>query len=147
MCRINCGREILVENERTIMASRISARQVFPELSEDASLDIVQYRHVKDNLISRYVPAADKTFTFPVRGDRNELSPLDILLMFYQFGKPGEGCYIYGPTGCGKSSLVRQFCSRCGIGLMFITGHENMTITDLLGGLRIINGNSVFNEG
>jgi len=131
--------------EYSVNFQKVSAGQLFPELGE-SNINIVRLEHVTQNKISPFVPGEDRLFKFPKSGDSGT-TPLEILLAFYRYGKAADGCYVYGPTGCGKSSIVRQFCSRCGLGLMFRTGHENMEITELLGGLRIVDGNTVYQEG
>ncbi len=55
--------------------------------------------------------------------------------------------FSYGPTGCGKSSLIRQLAARLNYPVFEITGHERLEISDLIGHLTVQNGNMEFEEG
>lgn len=45
----------------------------------------------------------------------------------------GDGFYIWGPTGAGKSSFVREWCARTGIQLEEVNGHRRMMLNDHVG--------------
>jgi cobaltochelatase CobS len=45
----------------------------------------------------------------------------------------GDPLYIMGPTGCGKTSFVRQFAARANYPLIELTGRPNLEKSDLVG--------------
>lgn len=45
----------------------------------------------------------------------------------------GDGFYLWGPTGAGKSSFVRQWCALMGIPLEEVNGHRRMMLHDHVG--------------
>ena len=45
----------------------------------------------------------------------------------------GDPLFITGPTGCGKSSFVRQFAARANYPMIEVTGRPNMEKADLVG--------------
>jgi AAA ATPase containing von Willebrand factor type A (vWA) domain len=55
--------------------------------------------------------------------------------------------YIYGPMGCGKSSLVRQLSSRLNYPVFEVTGHSRLEFPDLAGHLTVRNGSMEFEYG
>ncbi len=87
---------------------------------------------------SDYTPKLDTRYQF-------HDSSRDIVVWFLM-EKP-EPLYLYGPTGCGKSSLIRQLAARLNYPVFEITGHERLEISDLIGHLTVQNGNMEFEEG
>ena len=59
----------------------------------------------------------------------------------------GEGLYLVGETGVGKSSLVRDICCKLNIPLYSMIGHMHVEWTDLAGGIGLKNGNTVAQTG
>lgn len=45
--------------------------------------------------------------------------------------------YLYGPTGCGKSSLIIEAAARLGIPLYVVTGHSRMETPELIGTYKL----------
>jgi cobaltochelatase CobS len=41
--------------------------------------------------------------------------------------------YLYGPTQCGKTSVLNQFANRLGIPVWSITGHRQLELAEMLG--------------
>ncbi|WGS88607.1 AAA family ATPase [Methylomonas sp. UP202] len=65
--------------------------------------------------------------------------PLRDALAF--FGNPnGDGLYITGPTGSGKTSLIEQVAARLHWGVQAVAGHGRLEFNDLLGQF-ILTGN------
>ena len=54
---------------------------------------------------------------------------------------------VWGPPGSGKSSLVAQFCARLNRPLIRVDCHADMDARDLLGGLRLVDGETVPQPG
>lgn len=59
----------------------------------------------------------------------------------------GDGLYITGPTGCGKTSLVCQVAARLNWPVQQITAHGRLELADLLGHHTLVNGNMTFVYG
>ncbi len=87
---------------------------------------------------SDYTPSVDTRYQF-------HDSSRDVIVWFLM-QKP-EPLYLYGPTGCGKSSLVRQLAARLNYPVFEVTGHERLEITDLIGHLTVDNGSMKFEDG
>lgn len=59
-----------------------------------------------------------------------------------------EPLFLYGPTGCGKSSFVQQVAARLGIPLFRITGNADTELAEIFGHYVLAeNGQTVFREG
>lgn len=54
-----------------------------------------------------------------------------------------EGLALYGPTGSGKTSLVRQICAMTGHGLVQVRGHERLEEPDLNLTMIVKNGQTM----
>ena len=55
-----------------------------------------------------------------------------------------DGLYLTGPTGCGKSSFVRQLYARLNAPLHQLVGHKRLLPEDLFGMHQIIAGDTVW---
>lgn len=59
-----------------------------------------------------------------------------------------EPLFLYGPTGCGKSSFVLQVAARLGIPVFCITGNADTELAEIFGHYVLgANGETVFREG
>ena len=59
-------------------------------------------------------------------------------------GSPnGDGLYLTGPTGSGKTSLLEQVAARLHWGVHTVTGHGRMELNDLLGQYRLVDGGAM----
>lgn len=75
------------------------------------------------------VPKADPNYVF-------RSSNVSDLCTFLQL--EGETfMYLYGPTGCGKSSLIIEAAARLGIPLYVVTGHSRMETPELIGTYKL----------
>lgn len=61
--------------------------------------------------------------------------------------RDGDGVYMQGPTGCGKSSFAYQVCVRLGIPVYEITIDRDTKWDDLVGNFGLVNGETVFMYG
>ncbi len=52
----------------------------------------------------------------------------------------GDGLYLTGPTGSGKTSLLEQVCARLHWGVHAVTGHGHLELNDLLGQYMLVDG-------
>lgn len=60
-------------------------------------------------------------------------SHLRDVLAWWQFGARGEGLYLTGATGTGKSSLVLQLAAKLNWPVQRVTGHCRLEFSDLVG--------------
>jgi len=81
-----------------------------------------------------YVPA-QKPYVF--RKDH-----LRDVLAFLGFPN-GDGLYLTGPTGSGKTSLVEQVAARLHWGIHAVTGHGRLELNDLLGQFMLVEGGAM----
>ncbi|PPD46934.1 MAG: CbbQ/NirQ/NorQ/GpvN family protein [Methylobacter sp.] len=81
-----------------------------------------------------YVPA-QKPYVF--RKDH-----LRDVLAFLGFPN-GDGLYLTGPTGSGKTSLVEQVAARLHWGVHAVTGHGRLELNDLLGQFMLVEGGAM----
>ena len=86
---------------------------------------------------SAYTPAIDPAYIF------HEASR-DVILWFLD---PQEPLYVFGPTGCGKTTCIRQLAARLNYPVFEVTGHGRLEFADLVGHLTVKNGNMSFEYG
>ena len=86
---------------------------------------------------THYTPAVDKNYIF------HELSR-DIIVWFTC---PVDPLYVFGPTGCGKSSCIRQLAARLNYPVFEVTGHSRLECPELVGHLTVKNHNMEFEYG
>ena len=55
----------------------------------------------------------------------------------------GDGLYLTGPTGSGKTSLLEQVAARLHWGVHAVTGHGRLELNDLLGQYRLAEGGAM----
>ena len=63
------------------------------------------------------------------------------------FLSPTDPLYVFGPTGSGKSSLVRQVAAKLNYPVFDITGHGRLEFADLAGHLTVDNGSMRYQYG
>ena len=63
------------------------------------------------------------------------------------FLSPSDPLYVFGPTGSGKSSLVRQVAAKLNYPVFDITGHGRLEFGDLAGHLTVENGSMRYQYG
>ena len=68
-------------------------------------------------------------------------------LMVWYSGLSTDGLYLFGPTGCGKSSALTVFCARLNIPLYEKTMYDGLEFEGLLGRTSILEGDTEFNYG
>jgi len=58
-----------------------------------------------------------------------------------------KNLYLYGPTGCGKTSIVENICNELGRKYLPINFNEEISADDFYGVYSLKNGNTVFEDG
>ncbi|MFB1489327.1 MULTISPECIES: AAA family ATPase [unclassified Thiocapsa] len=69
----------------------------------------------------------------------------DVLAFLHDAG--GDGMFLTGPTGAGKTSLINQVASRLNWPVQSVTCHGRMEISALIGQFVLINGSTKFVHG
>lgn len=86
---------------------------------------------------SPFTPALNHDYAF-------HESANDAIVWFLSASEP---LYVCGPTGCGKTSLLKQLAARLNYPVFDLTAHANLEFSDLVGHLSLENGNMVFEYG
>lgn len=86
---------------------------------------------------SSYTPNIDHDYIF-------HESSRDLIVWFLN---PTDPLYVFGPTGCGKTSCIKQLAARLNYPVFEVTGHGRLEFADLAGHHTIHNGNMTFDYG
>jgi len=86
---------------------------------------------------SAYTPDIDPNYVF-------HESSRDVVVWFIN---PVEPLYVFGPTGCGKTTCIKQLAARLNYPVYEVTGHGRMEFADLVGHLTVKNGSMTFEYG
>lgn len=86
-----------------------------------------------------YTPGAESDYEF-----RKDL--MTDIMAWWQIGD-GEPLFLAGPSGSGKSSVVRQICARLNYGLQHTVGHNRLEFPELASTMVIRGGNTVLVPG
>lgn len=121
--------------------------------------------HATDMIPARQVPVsqlfdipAPDHVTLPVRARGAHSLPVDAdylfrkdqvqLAMAFFFGpRTGEGLYIHGPFGSGKTSFVRNFLGRVHYPTLMVDWNYESEVEMLIGSKGIAMGDTLFEEG
>lgn len=90
-----------------------------------------------------WVPALDENYTF----HRESLGDVLNFLQEVWDGRTKDAQMLMGPTGSGKTSLVRQVCARLGAPLVEVTGHGRLEIPQLLYSKIAVDGTTMTVDG
>lgn len=93
-----------------------------------------------DDQESDYTPRADTDYVF----DRELVSDF---LAWLHFAGMGDGLYLTGDTGAGKTSFVLQMASRMNRPVQHVVGHARLELPSLVGQHVIKKGEMVFVHG
>ncbi|RXF78004.1 cobalamin synthase [Desulfovibrio sp. DS-1] len=86
---------------------------------------------------STYTPKADPDYIF-------HETTRDIVVWLMTASDP---LYVFGPTGSGKSSAIRQLAARLNYPVFEVTGHGRLEFPDLVGHLSVHQGSMEFRYG
>ena len=84
-----------------------------------------------------YTPAIDPHYSF-------HESARDAAVWFMNKLDP---LYLYGPTGSGKTSLIKQLAARLNYPIFEVTGHGRLEFADLCGHISLHNGTMRYEYG
>lgn len=86
---------------------------------------------------NEYTPKFNPDYVFPQwMGD-----------IFIWFRSLEEPLYIFGPTGCGKTSCLKQVAAKLNYGVYEVTGHSRLEFPELVGHHTVVDGNMRFEYG
>ncbi|TRZ47902.1 MAG: hypothetical protein D4S01_11355 [Dehalococcoidia bacterium] len=86
--------------------------------------------------LSHFVPEVDEGYEFPM-----------FTAECAKFLDHSLNIWLHGGTGCGKSSLIEQICAIGKLPLMYCSFHEDVKPDQLFGGFRLVDGNTVWQDG
>ena len=86
---------------------------------------------------SLFTPAVDHNYIF------HEQSR-DIVVWFIDASDP---LYVYGATGCGKTSVIKQLAAKLNFPVFEVTGHSRLEFPELIGHHVVRQGNMEFEYG
>lgn len=86
---------------------------------------------------SAYTPRFDPDYIF-----HESIRDLIVWLLH-----PTDPLYIFGPTGCGKTSCIKQLAARLNYPVFEITGHGRLEFADLAGHLTVRKGSMSYEYG
>ncbi len=86
---------------------------------------------------SSYTPTIDTQYVF------HECSR-DLVVWLLD---PQDPLYLYGPTGCGKTSAIKQLAARLNYPVFEVTGHGRLEFADMIGHLAVREGSMHFEYG
>lgn len=92
-----------------------------------------------DHSMTDLVPAIDPSHSF-------DLDQIRVILAFFSSDSP-DGLYLVGPTGSGKSSLIRQTAARMHWPLFEITANQRLEYSSLIGQWALIKGDFEWIDG
>lgn len=95
------------------------------------------------DLSNPFVPQKDDSYRFHMES----LKPVLQWLHMRRAMGDKDSLFLTGPTGAGKSSLIRQVCARLGIPLQQINGHRYLEVAELYGRTSIIGGDTMYIDG
>lgn len=88
---------------------------------------------------TKYTPPLDEDYIF-------DESLIDILV-WLSSENANDSLYVEGPTGCGKTSLLKQVFARLNIPVYEINANARMEFQDLVGMHSLRDGNTEFSHG
>lgn len=110
-------------------------------LNVPASLTVPGF--ASDSSVEHLIPTSDPNYRFRVDSLRDVLGWHE---MTTNHGAD-EGLALIGPTGCGKTSIIREVASRLNIPVHIVNGHARFEVKDLFGGYVVIGGDTLFQDG
>lgn len=88
-----------------------------------------------------YTPIPDPNYRF------HESSRDIIVWLMCPPQSRADPLYAFGPTGCGKTSCIKQLAARLNYPVFEVTGHGRLEFADLAGHLAVKDGNMLYEYG
>jgi len=87
--------------------------------------------------VCTYTPTVDPHYVF-----HDTMREIVVWLM-----SPSDPLYVFGPTGSGKTSLIRQLAAKLNYPVFDVTGHGRLEFADLIGHMTVVDGSMKFEHG
>lgn len=126
--------ELAWDNRIQTLHSPTDSKVLIPN-AQDASVSVSDPN--LDPLILPYIPRLNPNHYF---------DPKAVKILRYVL-KEGKNAYVYGETGCGKTSGIEQICAVLNRGISRINPHDGVTKEMFCGGMRLVGGETKFIEG
>jgi cobaltochelatase CobS len=126
--------EVKKTTTRKAVAPSIPKAKRLPKKSQKDQIVFTQLQSNPE--LSHYVPEIDENYEFP-----------EFTAECAKFLDHGLNIWLHGGTGCGKSSLIEQICAIGKLPLMYCSFHEDVKPDQLFGGFRLVDGNTVWQDG
>lgn len=111
--------------------------QEFQIIPESLELNLENLDSSIPQEVLPYIPSLDPNYHFDPYATKVIRSALE----------SGENLYVYGDTGCGKTTHLEQVCSVLNRGISRINPHDGVTREMFLGSMKLINSETIFVEG
>lgn len=118
-----------------------SLKECFGDQFPDAPIMVVNPESLGDAAIHVPRPTPGYYFNPSLLGD---------VLNYFQdiwSGETREALHLMGPTGSGKTSIIREVCARLGAPVMEVTGHEHLEVPALIYSKHAVEGTTVTTDG
>lgn len=87
-----------------------------------------------------HTPSIDPYYLMPVWA-------MDIITWLRTPAEDREPLYIFGPTGCGKTSCLKQIAAKLNMPVYEITGHNRLEFPEMVGHHTVVNGSMQYDYG
>lgn len=88
--------------------------------------------------VAKRVPVLEPEYKFPLEPVRD---------FFAWYNHNNEPFFMFGPTGCGKSTFARQVCNRLNLPMYRLTIHEETMIDEIFGHYVLVPNGTEFRYG
>jgi len=81
----------------------------------------------------RYTPEGDPGYQFrkPILSD---------VTAWWLIGCKSEGLFLTGPSGSGKSSIIREICARLNLPMQHMVGHNRLEFPEMVSQIHLVSG-------
>lgn len=118
--------DIIFQSYRTIRSEEEKTPETIPSESPEPI-----------SSFSSFIPKIDPNYHFDPYATRVIRSAISL----------SENLYVYGDTGCGKTTHLEQVCAVLNHGIVRVNPHDGITREMFLGSMKLINNETIFVKG